>query len=244
MAINIDVYCKKQPTFYDLVRPLKLKCAETRDSYEAYTWTPEGCNNIRMMLQKTPEIISDAYDKESIDENIARARFAGIEIPDGLTQKFERDNLFQTKNRCTLMVENAGSSIREPLTARPSCPSEEAYTIQADRELYAFSTQFPYLEDVDPWFRLPLGLAKFTEGAPTYEVSLEVGITASQQTLEHMIKLAGYFAQAFDGIIFDTDNNKFRIPNPEELYQQNMAFFFKVARDAKTQGAQIILPEF
>ncbi|MDD5700372.1 MAG: hypothetical protein PHH00_04290 [Candidatus Nanoarchaeia archaeon] len=240
MTINVDVYCKKQPTVSDLIEPLNLEPAPPIEGYETYRWVPEkGGNRILIVLKKNPELLSNVYDRECIDEHIALAKFAGIDIPEGLKIKFERDNLGQTKGVCTVVVNDAKGNICEPLTLKPSCSVSDAYTILADRELCELATQFPYLEDVSPWFKLPFGLVKFTQGVPTYEVGLEATVTASRGTLEHLTSLAGYFARAFDGIVYDTDNNKFGIPNAERLHNQGMDLFLAAAKDAKAQGAKV-----
>ncbi|MBI2574418.1 hypothetical protein HYV82_00870 [Candidatus Woesearchaeota archaeon] len=248
MTINIDIYCKRQPTVSDLVAPLKLEPAIPIEGYETYRWVPNvpnaGGNRILIALKQIPEIVSDAYDKKSIDERIALARFAGIEVPEGLVQKFMRDNLGSSGQLRTIAVEHTGSSVREPLTARPSCPENEGYTIRADRELYEFAAQFPHLEDVAPWFKLPFQIAKFTRGEPTYYVGLETTVSVSRVTIGQMSDLAVYYAKAFDGIVYDEDNNKFGTPNPDELHRQGMDLFIAVANAAKAQGARVIPADF
>lgn len=245
MTINIDIYCKREPTVSDLVRSLNLEPASPLEGYKTYRWTSQaGGNRILIALKEDSEIVCAAYDKECIDENIAKARFAGIEIPEELVQKFTRDNRTNPGHLCTFAVEQGGSSIREPHIVKPSCSESEAYTIRADEELHEFVSKFPHLEDVDPWFKLPFGLVKFTQGVPTYEVGLEATVTASAETLRHMTGLAVYFAKSFDGVIYDTDNNKFGKPDSDELHKQGMGLFLAVAKDARSQGARVKPTDF
>jgi hypothetical protein len=245
MTINIDVYCKRQPIVTDLATRLNWEPATPLEGYETYRWVPEvGGNRILIALKKRPEILSGTYDRGCIDENVELARFAGVDVPEELINKFQRDNLRSTQGICTAVVETAGSSIREPLTARPSCPKDEAYTIRADEELYRFATQFPLLEGVDPWFKLPFGLVKFTRGAPTYEVGLETTVSVSEGTLRYMTRLAGHFAKKFDGIVYDVDNDKFGIPDAEKLHKEGMEAFMVFAKQVKAQGFRLKPADF
>ncbi len=234
MPINLDIYCTKQPTLHDLVEPLKLKPAVPLRNYEKYVWTPlEGSTSILIALKKDPFIVSDAYDRECIDESIATARFAGLEIPQGLVQKLRRDNIINPGMLCTFIAQQNETGIS---IARPSCLEDDAYTLRADKELYELATEFPLLEGVDPWFKKAFGVAKFTKGEPTYEVSLETKVFAPEETLKHMAELAGYFAIAFNGIIYDPDNEEFGKPKSNKLHEEGMRVFMAFIKDANKKG--------
>jgi hypothetical protein len=233
MTINLDIYCKNQPTVDDLVKPLNLEPANPLEEYKTYRWTPKGVSTGIFICFK-----------ECIDDNIALVRIAGVEVPKELVQKFIRDNRRNPGQLCTLAVEPTGSSIREPLTPRPSCSERDAYLIRADSELYQFASRFPHLEDVDSWFKFPFGLVKFTRGLPTWEVSLEATVTASKNTLKSLTQLAEYFAISFDGIVYDSDNDKFGTPDSNLLYSKGMELFLAVTKDANAQGAKVTPTDF
>jgi hypothetical protein len=237
MTINIDVYCKKRPKVTSLIDRLGWQATDYLEGYEAYRWVPTaGGNGIFIILKKVPEIYSGSFDREIIDQNIRLARFAGIDVPEDLTDKFRRDNLSYNSGVCTLAVEGKESSARKPLTAEPSCTDDDAYTIRADHGLYQLATRFPHLENVDPWFRLPFGLAKFARGRPLYNVGFETTVTVTEDTLRNMTRLAGYFAKKWDGIVYDTDHDRFGIPDAEVLHNEGMELFTALASQGKKDG--------
>jgi hypothetical protein len=245
MTINIDVYCKFQPIVSDLVEPLKLESRNISEDYQDHVWTPEdGGNGILISLRNRPRLASAVCDQKSIDEHIALARFAGIDIPEEVIQKFIRDSQEKPRGIHYLVAPAAEGSIQNPLIANASSLTEDIYTIVADSELYDFATKYPHLADVDQDFRLPFGLVKFTQGVPTYEVGLEVKNTATKDTLQKMIDLAGYFAKAFDGIIFNTDYNRFETPDAEKIHENSMGLFLDVAKDVNAHGGKVRPIEF
>jgi len=220
MPLYINVHCKKQPVASDLAKQLNWEPVRLFKGRYTYRWIPKACDSrIFVTLDKEPIIQSDGYDgedKESIDHYIALARSAGVEVPEELIVKFKRDNR----------------------------PSRDEYTIRADRELYDFASRFPHLEDVHPWFKFPFGLVKFTQGVPTYEINLEATFTASERTLKHLTGLAGYFATAFDGIVYDSENDEFGIPDAGKLSKQGMELFALGTQDWRALGWKVRPKDF
>jgi hypothetical protein len=230
-----------KPSVEDLESALQLEPANpTVEGWSAYRLKLENENNgIFLEIQQTPEIFEFSLDKDEISYDIGLAKFAGINVPDDLEEKLRRDGRGVNGNIMSLVVAGESQMVQGAVNGTPKISVDDDYLIRADAELYELDKNFPRLVDLTSLFKQPFGIAKFTKGAPTYIVDFEAKVFASQKTLDYMFKLAGYFAKAFNGIVYDSDNDKFELPKSKELYEQNMAFFIAVAKDANSKGADV-----
>jgi hypothetical protein len=240
MVKCIDVFCKQEPVYDDLIDPLGWKRIDPLKGYECFRWMPDGGRHgILIAIKKRPEVYSEVYDPKTIDDMVETAKSKGVEVPDELLLKFRRDNLRDDREARTYVVEKEGSGLHDPSTAR-RVQSNRNYTIRADPELYQLVTEYPHLEDIDPWLKQVFGLARLTQGAPTYEIGLESKEIAPKNILVSMVGLAAYFAKVFDGVIYDDNNNRFGKPDPDELHRQGMELFLAIAEDARTKGREFL----
>ncbi len=243
MTVEIDVYCKREPRLGNLIKALNCQKAQVFEGYNTYRWFPDGHRISIIVNQNGPKVFSEAYDRELIDDNIGLARFAGVDVPDALIRKFMRDNLFNQNGVRTFIVGEGGESPNDPASMSPSCTDLEAYTIQADAELNRFDKKYPLLAGVDPYFKLPFGLARFSQGHPLYHVELETTTLASQKTFEEFVELSEYIQKKWDGIIYCSDVEKFGTPDARALYDSSSTFAAEVVSDLKNKGARIISPQ-
>lgn len=211
----------------------------------------ESINLARFAGIEVPEELLKKFirDRKTVQKiNIITGNSIGLEELSKSLQSIEsykHQNNLEYISKTTLKeqsdLNNETQKIKQPSTDEEI---EEMYAIAADNELYEFAIKYPLLEGLDPSFRLPFGLAKFTKGEPTWEIGLEATVTASKDSLKYMTQLAEYLSKEFEGIIFDEDNERFGIPDYEKLHSQGMDLFLTVAKDLNSQGGKITPRDF
>ena len=239
MTIAIDVYCKQKPEWKDLADPLGWEESEFLPEYTCFKWIPKGCgSHIYLYFNPDPIIYSGGYDKETIDDMIATAKEKGFTVPDGLIQKFIRDNNSET-TIVTGTAPDQDSGPNNPLIM--SVPAEgEGYTVRADRELYIFLCENPALIETFPLLKTEFTLARFSQGTPLHEIGLEAKQHAPKEVIANMVGVASYFAKSFDGVMYEDQTNEFGTPNPDRLRSIGMESFLAFTEDAKKKGYKTI----
>jgi len=112
----------------------------------------------------------------------------------------------------------------------------DGYEVRADKELANILARHPKLKQAFPYLNVELNLAEFSKGELLYSVDLEAKQYAHQKTIEIMTGLASYFANVFDGVVYEDQTNKFGIPDPKELHNLGMSSFFAIMKDVKKRG--------
>lgn len=241
MTIDIDVHCKQAPEWNDLVAPLNWEETDYLPNCACFKWIPKGCkSHIYIYFKRdssNPEVYSCGYDKETIDDMVVAAKEKKIAVPDGLIQKFLRDNDLSEPIVTARVASAQDSGPNNPILVPAT--AEEGYSVKADKELYRFLCEYPDLMHAFPLLKTEFTLAKFSQGLPLHTVGLEAKVFAPREVIASMVGLASYFAKAFDGIIYEDQTNEFGIPDADRLHSIGMDVFLAVAEDARKRNGKI-----
>jgi|SRR3989344_758720 len=200
MGIDIDVYLKRKPYFDGfLSRDVRLELVKTDSRFKVrtYKWSPTSR--------------SESGDNVYVGEHFEPFHHSCLTYDGG----HNIDIVAQEKSRQGIILSQ--DFLRK-------VKKDDGWLV-ADKEMYQILQNHPELEKMLEEDQPLWGILKFTQGEPTYWVTLEGKIYSPLDVLTGMSNLAQFLATRYDGIVWSGEIGQFGKPDAKTLHQMGSDVF-------------------